>query len=370
MVVKFGKLKKPSKITIEQDKKNPNKAKFIAEPFDRVMGHSLGNALRRILLSSLEAPGVISFRIEGISHEFMAVEGIVEDVTDIVLNLKHALLKCIPLEGEEYTREPKILSKVIEVTQADLDKCDNHKKIYLKDIIAEDVFEVVNPDLYMFTVTKPMQKQIDIRIGYGRGFICSDRHQIAHKMHDEIVIDTCFSPVQLVNYYVENTRVGQDTDYDRVVLEVTTDGRLTPSEALSFASQIAVQNFSVFYEITPEEHELSFDQHSFDAKEDDEELLEKLLLRIDEIELSVRSTNCLQSANIETMAELVLIPERRMLEFRNFGKKSLNEIKAKLVEMNLSLGMDLSAFEISLENAKERVKELQDQRKALKERKK
>jgi DNA-directed RNA polymerase subunit alpha len=369
MLVKFGRIEKPCKILVEHDKSNPNFARCIAEPFERVMGHSIGNALRRILLSSLETPGIISLRIEGVPHEFMGAEGITEDITDIVLNLKHALLRSLPHEGGDYDRESRILTSNIEVTQSELDKCGGSRSVTLKEIIPQDVFEVVNPDLHIFTITKPTNRQIDVRVGYGRGYVTSERHQIPSKMVDEIVIDTAFSPVRLVNYFVENTRVGQDTDYDRLVLEVTTDGRLSPTEALSFASQIAMKNFEVFRDVEVEEV-LVFDQVAREAREDNNELLDKLLLRIDEIELSVRSTNCLASANIETIAELVLIPEKKMLEFRNFGKKSLNEIKAKLSEMNLALGMDLSPFGMTFENVKEKVRGLQEERRALKEKKK
>lgn len=368
MLVKFGRIEKPRKIIVDEQSATPTFARFIAEPFERVVGHSLGNALRRILLSSLETPGIMSVRIEGVPHEFMAIDGIIEDMTNIILNLKGALLRCLPSEDVEYNRDPRILTSMIDVTQSDLDKNNGQVKITFGDIVAEDVFEVVNPDLHLFTVTKPMKRQIDLRVGYGRGYVPAERHVIPTKMMDEIVIDTSFSPVRLVNYFVENTRVGQDTDYDRLVLEVTTDGRLAPAEALSFASQIAIKNFDVFNQINT--HELQFDQVSRELRSDDDDLLDKLLYRIDEIELSVRSTNCLASANIDTIAELVCIPEKRMLEFRNFGKKSLNEIKAKLSEMKLGLGMDLSAFGINPDNAKDKVKELTEQRRSTKEKKK
>jgi DNA-directed RNA polymerase subunit alpha len=367
MLVKFGRIEKPKKIVVEESSATPTFARFVAEPFERVFGHSIGNALRRILLSSLETPGIISIRIEGVPHEFMAIDGIIEDMTNIVLNLKGALLRCLPTEDEHYSRDPKILTSLINVTQSDLDKNDGQVEITLGDIVPEDVFEVVNPELHLFTVTKPMKKQVDLRIGYGRGYVPSERHIIHSKMVDEIAVDTSFSPVKLVNYFVENTRVGQDTDYDRLVLEVTTDGRLSAVEALSFAAQIAIKNFEVFQQIN--QHDLVFDQVSRENRSDDDELLDKLLLRIDEIELSVRSTNCLASANIDTIAELVCIPEKRMLEFRNFGKKSLNEIKAKLSEMGLNLGMDLSFFSINSDNAKDKVKELSEQRRSTKEKK-
>ncbi len=196
-------------------------------------------------------------------------------------------------------------------------------------------FEVVNPDLHIFTVTKPFRRQIDLRVALGRGYVPSERHIIRDKTANEILFDAAFSPVRLVNYFVENTRVGQDTDFDRLIFEVTTDGRLTPVEALSFAAQIGTKHFEVFNKIKT--YSLNFDETLGEGDRDVDEMMEKLALRIDEIELSVRSTNCLSGANIETIAELVSIPERKMLEFRNFGKKSLNEIKAKLVEMGLAL---------------------------------
>lgn len=368
MLVKFGKLEKPRKIVVEEESATPTFARFIAEPFERVFGHSIGNAMRRILLSSLETPGIVSVRIEGVPHEFMAVPGIVEDMTNVILNFKGAKLRCLPSEETQTTRESRIVSSVIDITQEQLDKNGGSVEIKLKDVIKDSIFEVVNSEHKLFTVTKPMTRQVDVRVGFGRGYVSSERHVIPNKMVDEIVLDTAFSPVTLVNYFVENTRVGQDTDFDRLVLEVTTDGRLTPTEALSFAAQVAINNFEVFHQIKG--HELVFESPMKEGQSDDDELLDKLALRIDEIELSVRSTNCLASANIDTIAELVCIPEKRMLEFRNFGKKSLNEIKAKLQDMGLGLGMDLSGFGITCDNVKDKIKELLDQRKQKKEKKK
>jgi DNA-directed RNA polymerase subunit alpha len=368
MLVKFGKLEKPRKITVDEESATPTFARFIAEPFERVFGHSIGNALRRILLSSLETPGILSVRIEGVPHEFMAVEGIVEDMTNVILNFKGAKLRCLPSEETQTTRESRIVSTVLDISQDDLDKSKGSIEIKLKDLVKDSIFDVVNPELKLFTVTKPTKRQVDLRVGFGRGYVSSERHIIPNKIVDEIVVDTAFSPVTMVNYFVENTRVGQDTDFDRLVLEVTTDGRLTPAEALSFASQVCINNFEVFQQIKA--HDLVFESPLKDNQSDDDELLDKLALRIDEIELSVRSTNCLASANIDTIAELVCIPEKKMLEFRNFGKKSLNEIKAKLQDMSLGLGMDLSGFGITFDNVKDKMKELLDQRKQKKEKKK
>jgi DNA-directed RNA polymerase subunit alpha len=210
-----------------------------------------------------------------------------------------------------------------------------------------------------------MKRQIDLRVAFGRGYVPSERHMIRDKTSDEILIDAPFSPVRLVNYFVENTRVGQDTDFDRLIVEVTTDGRISPAEALSFAVQIGLRHFEVFNQFN--NYALTFDERGGDGDGDQDELLDKLSLGIDEIELSVRSANCLTGANIETLAELVCIPERRMLEFRNFGKKSLNEIKAKLHEMGLHLGMELGRFGITPDNVKDKVRQFREEKKKKKE---
>jgi DNA-directed RNA polymerase subunit alpha len=366
MQVKFGAQERPRRVEIEEGTVTPTYAKFIVEPLERVFGHSIGNALRRVLLSSLETPGIISFRIEGIPHEFMAVEGIVEDVTTIVLNLKSALLRRLPSEETNVSRDVRFVTTEVDVSQERLDSNGGKVEITLEELLGSSPFEVVNPKLVVFTVTKPMKKQVDFRIGYGRGYVPSEMHRIANKMEGEIVIDTAFSPVVLANYYVEKTRVRQDTDYDRLVIEVTTDGRLTPTEALSFAAQILTRSLEVFTQI--QEHLLVFEQHMTDTGDDDK-LLEKLSLGINEIELSVRATNCLTAANIRTIAELVCIPEKKLLEYRNFGKKSLSEIKAKLMDMGLNLGMDLSRFKITCENVKERIVEVIEERRLKKEKK-
>ena len=367
MQVKFGPQERPRKVVVDIATATPTYAKFTVEPFERVFGHSVGNALRRVLLTFLETPGILSFRLEGVPHEFMAVEGIVEDVTTIALAIKGALLRRLPGEEVTSSREVRFVTCVLDITQEQLDQNNGAISVTLGRVMKGAPFEVVNPDLVLFTVTKPMKRQIDFRVGYGRGYIASERHRIQNKMEGEIVLDTIFSPVVLANYIVENTRVGQDTDYDRLVLEITTDGRLTPAEALSFSAQILMRNLEVFQQI--QEHTLSFEQPSSESSDDDV-LLEKLTLHINEIELSVRSTNCLAGAEIDTIGELVCLTEKRLLEYRNFGKKSLHEIKAKLIDMGLSLGMDLSRFGISCENVKDRMKELEDECKSKKKREK
>lgn len=351
MTVKYGKFELPTNIKIEEASKTETFARFIAEPFERGFGHTVGNSLRRIMLGSLEAPSIISVKIEGVPHEYLAIEGVIEDMTHIILNFKGALLRKLPLEENRDTRGPKLFSKTLDITQDMIDAGGGQFMVTFKDVMGESDFEMVNPAHLLFTVTKPMKKRIDLKIAIGRGYVPSERHEIVDKVVDEIVIDSAFSPVRLVNYFVENTRVGQDTDYDRLILEVTTDGRVTPQEALTFATQIGVLHLSVFD--TLKFQDLSFDHEEMESDSDRDELMAKLALRINEIELSVRSTNCLAQANIDTIAELVIMPEPEMLKFRNFGKKSLNEIKAKLEEMGLHLGMDLSRYGITRDNVRQ-----------------
>lgn len=364
MSVKYGKFELPNSITVDEQSATPTFARFIAEPFERGFGHTIGNSLRRMMLTSLESPAIISIRIEGIPHEYMAIEGIVEDMTNIILNLKGALLRKTSSD-EGHSREARFITTELDITQDDLDKNKGQYDVTLGDIIKPGVFEVVNPELHIFTVTKPMTRQIDMRVAIGRGYVPSERHVLRDKTSSEILVDASFSPVRVVNYFVENRRVGQDTDFDRLILEVTTDGRITPSEALSFAAQLGHKHFDVFTQVKAQP--LSFETGEVELASDQDEVIEKLCLRIDEIELSVRSTNCLSGANIETIAELVSIPERKMLEFKNFGKKSLNEIKDKLHEMGLHLGMDLVRYGINQENVRERIRQYQEERKHRKD---
>lgn len=361
MSIIYGKFEIPESIILEEETATDTTARFIIEPFERGFGHTIGNSIRRVLLSALESPAIISFRMEGISHEYMAIEGIVEDMTNIILNVKGAKLRKLPTDETPQSHEPRVHTTTVEITQEMLKENNGQYNVRLKDIIQDGIFEVVNPELHLFTATQPMKRQIDIRIGIGRGYVPSERHQIRDKASDEILVDAAYSPVSRCTYYVENKRVGQDTDFDRLIVEVETDGRITPTEAISFSAQICQRHFEVFDNITV--HSLAFRQNEIEEESNDDEIIDKLCLRIDEIELSVRSTNCLSGANIETIAELVSIPERKMLEFRNFGKKSLNEIKAKLTEMNMHLGMDLSRYGITSDNVKEKVRQFQEERK-------
>lgn len=351
MTVKYGKFEMPEKIKLDEATQTATFARFIVEPFERGFGHTVGNALRRIMLASLEAPAILSVRIEGVPHEYMAIEGVIEDMTHIVLNLKGSLLRRLTVGEDVHPRDIKLVSKTLEITDEMLERQGGAYRVTLKDLLGPCDFEIVNPDHPIFTATKPMTRRVDFRIGVGRGYVPSERHTNFDKQVDEIVIDSAFSPVRLVNYYVENTRVGQDTDFDRLILEVTTDGRVSPVEALTFAAQIGILHFAVFDVIKA--HSIHFDKGEMQVNRDRDEIMQKLALKINEIELSVRSTNCLENASIETIGELVVMPESDMLRFRNFGKKSLTEIKQKLDELGLSLGMDLSKYGITRDNIKQ-----------------
>jgi DNA-directed RNA polymerase subunit alpha len=360
MAVMYGKFELPSRIKIDESSRKENFLRFVAEPFERGFGHTIGNALRRIMLTALEAPAIVSVRIEGVPHEYMAVEGVIEDMTHIILNLKSALLRKLPMDDSSYSREPKIVSKMLDVTPDLIERGGGQYVVTLQDLFGTSDFDVINPGMKIFTVTKPMTKKIDLKVAIGRGYVPSERHSQEGKVVDEILVDSAYSPVRMVNYFVENTRVGQDTDFDRLVFEVLTDGRVKPEEALTFATQIGVHHFQIFDQVKL--HSISFDKGESQVNSDRDVMMAKLALKINEIELSVRSTNCLAGASIETIAELVVMPEVEMLKFRNFGKKSLNEIKAKLDEMGLYLGMDLSKLGINRDNVKEVIQEYLNQK--------
>lgn len=358
MGVKYGQFRLPTKVVVEDKAEDSKNAvffrRFVAEPFERGYGHTVGNALRRIMMTSIEAHSIMSVHLEGVPQEFTAINGVVEDMTHIILNMKGILLRKNP-EAEPSSRVRQ-LTKTLDISSADISAGDGKFVVTAAHVIDSQEYDLINPDHYLFTVTAPMTKRIDFKVGVGRGYVSADRHDIADKVVDEIVLDSAFSPVKLVNYFVENTRVGQDTDYDKLIIEVTTDGRVTPEEALIFAAQINVHHFNSFEALSFFE-QISFDQDEGEMDSDKDELLAKLSLKINEIELSVRSTNCLNQANVDTIAELVVMPEPEMLKFRNFGKKSLNEIKAKLEDMGLHLGMDLSNYGINSTNVREVVQE-------------
>jgi DNA-directed RNA polymerase subunit alpha len=360
MSVRYGRFEIPENIAVEEAERPATFARFVAEPFERGFGHTVGNSLRRILLSSLEAPAIISVKIEGVPHEYMAIEGIVEDMTNIILNLKGALLRRLPTLEEGGSRAPQLIATQLEVSPEELR--GGGYQVTLGKLFKAGEYEVVNPDLHLFTVTAPMSRRIDFRVAIGRGYVPSERLLISDRLVDEIPIDALHSPVRLVSYRVENTRVGQDTDFDRLIVEVETDGRVSPREAISFAAQIARKHLEVFEDLGLEG--LIFERGEAVGDSEREAMLAKLSQRIGEIELSVRSTNCLNLAGIQTIGELVVMKEQEMLQFRNFGKKSLSEIRRWLERLDLRFGMDLSRYGITRDNVREVVQKYLEQKAA------
>jgi DNA-directed RNA polymerase subunit alpha len=328
-----------------------NRSVYTAEPFEKGFGHTVGNALRRVLLTSIESYAIVSVRFEGAPHEYTAIDGVIEDMTSIVINFKGVLLRKLPVEGQSHPRGIKKVSVALNITNEMLQEGAGNYVVRVKDLFENSEFDIINPEHPLFTVTKPMSKTLEFRIALGRGYCPSERIEIADLSFSEIVIDAAFSPVRHVNYYVEGCRVGGETDLDRLVVEVATDGRITPDEAMTHAVQILSMHLNVFDPLKMQQ--IVFDNNESEDSSDRDAIMTKLALKISEIELSVRSTNCLHGANISTIAELVSKTEQEMLKFRNFGKKSLNEIKAKLEEMGLSLGMDLTKYGIDPDHVKE-----------------
>ena len=311
----------PKRLQKEESSATETYAKFIADPFETGYGHTIGNSLRRVLLSSLEGAAITSVKIDGAMHEFTTVEGVVEDVTDIVLNLKKVKFKA-------HSREEQVLllsvNKEGAVTAADIQTNQN--------------IELVNPTQHICTLDKKKKLEMELTVKVGRGFCPGDENKKPGQAIGVVAIDSLFSPVTRVRYAVEAARVGNRTDYDRLVLEVWTDGRITPDDALTQASAILAHHLDVF--VGYDKNAIEFEEAA-DKQDDEKAKLKKLLnMSVNEIELSVRAANCLNNANITTVGQLAMKSEQEMLKYRNFGKKSLNEIKDKLTSLSLSLGMN------------------------------
>ncbi len=316
---------KPKRVDIDSATATSFYGKFIAEPLERGFGITLGNALRRILLSSLQGAAITAVRIEGVQHEFSSIQGVVEDVTDIILNLKGVELKMD-------TSEPRNIS--LDVT--------GPKKVTAADIQCDHHVEVINKEHYIAEVLEGGRLKIEMTVKMGKGYVPAERNLEEDMPIGTIPIDAIFSPIKKVNFDVTNARVGQQTDYDRLILEVWTDGSVLPADAVAYAARILQDQLSIFinFEEPEEEEEVPEDEEGIDR-----ELEEKLYKTIDELELSVRAYNCLRNANITYIGELVQKTEQEMLKTKNFGRKSLNEIKQVLQEMGLSLGMEIKNFD-------------------------
>jgi len=321
MPVRLGRFEMPKRLQKEDASATPTYAKFVADPFETGYGHTIGNSLRRVLLSSLEGAAVTSVKIEGAMHEFTTVDGVAEDVTDIVLNLKKVKFKA-------HTRDEQVL--LLSVNKEGVVKAG--------DIQVNQNLQVVNSEQHICTLDKKKKFEMELTVKVGRGFCPGDENKKPGQAIGVVAIDSIFSPVTRVRYAVEAARVGNRTDYDRLVLEIWTDGRITPDDALTQASAILAHHLDVF--VGYDKNAIEFEEAA-DKQDDEKAKLKKLLnMSVNEIELSVRAANCLNNANITTVGQLALKTEQEMLKYRNFGKKSLNEIKDKLTSLNLSLGMN------------------------------
>ncbi|MBD5560944.1 MAG: DNA-directed RNA polymerase subunit alpha [Clostridia bacterium] len=309
-------IEKPNiECTLTDDKR---KATVVMGPLERGFGTTLGNSLRRVLLSCLPGAAVTSVRIEGVQHEFSTIPGVREDVTNIILNLKG-------LCARMHSDEPKTLTLDAK------GPCD----VTAKDIKTDADVEIVNPDLHIATLDKGAKLSMTMTIARGRGYVLADKNKREDMPIGEIPVDSLFTPTQKVNFSVANTRVGQETDYDRLTLDVTTNGSMDADEAVSFAAKVLSEYLQKFIGITGDSEELEI------MIEKEEDRKEKILdMTIEELDLSVRSYNCLKRANINTVEELIMKNEEEMMKVRNLGKKSLEEVQQKLETLGLSLRLD------------------------------
>ena len=308
----------PKRLVCDEDSLTDTYGKFIAEPFERGYGMTIGNSLRRVLISSIEGAAVTAIKIDGVLHEFSSIPGVLEDVMQVVLNVKQMVLRL-------HSRQPKTI--VIEK--------DKKGSVTAGDLEVDETIEVINPELHLCTMTKAGKFRMEFEVSRGRGYVPAERHKKEGQPIGRIPVDALFSPVKRVDFSVEDTRVGQVTDYDRLMLEIWTNGSMSPKDSLLYASNILQRHLDLFvnYGSLPEEPEEE------EQAVVNEELQEKLKTPISELELSVRSANCLREANIQTIGELVQKTSQELLKYRNFGRKSLAEIEELLKGMGLSLGM-------------------------------
>jgi len=327
MRVKWKDFELPSRVVVEAETLTDKYGKFIAEPFERGFGTTVGNSLRRVLLSSIEGAAVTSLRIEGVDHEFSSMDGVLEDVTDIVLNVKGLVVR---LHGEE--------PKTIRIEKR------NAGEITGADIQADPTVEIINREHHIATLTKDRDFIAEMTVKKGRGYVPASWDTKGDQIIGVIPLDALFSPVQRVRYSVEDTRVGQRTNYDRLILEIWTNGVVGPEMALVEASKILRKHLNPFvqyFELGQELKRGELAEEELEAERRWREVQEKLSKPITELELSVRATNCLETARITTLAELVVKSDAELLKIKNFGKTSLKEVKEKLKAIGLELGMKI-----------------------------
>jgi DNA-directed RNA polymerase subunit alpha len=309
---------RPKRLEVDHDTLTDRFGRFSAQPFERGFGTTIGNALRRVLLSSIEGAAVTAVRIDGVQHEFSPIPGVVEDATDIVLNLKQVPLK---LHGEE------MRTLYLRATKAG--------PVFARDLEGDASVEILEPDAHLATVAEGGKLLLELRVKPGRGYVAADRNFDEDLGIGWIPVDSVHSPVKKVNYVVEAARVGQATDYDKLTIDVWTNGAVSPEDAVALAARLLRDHLAIFGSID-EELELAGDSAAEQPSAAGNEHLDK---SVEELELSVRSYNCLKNANIRTLRDLVSKTEAEMLKTKNFGRKSLNEIKDILATMGLSLGM-------------------------------
>jgi len=318
----WSELIKPSAIEVDEESLTSTYGKFVGEPFERGFGQTIGNSLRRILLSSLRGAAISSIQLDDALHEFSTIPGATEDVTDIILNLKEVRLK---LHNSER-----------EVVRIDL---TGPKEVLAKDIICGPQVEILNPEHRVASLSKEGRLSATMVARMGQGYVPAERNREEDQPVNTIFMDAIFSPIRKVNFNVTNARVGQRTDYDRLVLEVWTDGSEKPEDALAHAARILQDQVEIFINFQ-EEPEPEEDESGVEATS----LNENLFRAVEDLEFSVRAQNCLQNANLKYIGELVQKSEQEMLKTKNFGRKSLNEIKELLTELGLELGMNLDQF--------------------------
>lgn len=312
---------KPKKLEVDEKGLTSTYGKFYAEPFERGFGQMIGNSLRRILLSSLMGTAIVSVRIKGILHEFSTIPGVTEDVTDIILNLKEVRLKLHDTEQQTLRIEAK-----------------GTKTVQAKDIVAGPSVEILSPEQHIATLSREGKLDMEMVAKMGRGYVLAERNKEEGAPVDTIFLDAIFSPVRKVNFHITNARVGQRADYERLVFEVWTDGGVKPEDGVAYAAKILQDQLQIFVNFEDEPQRESRVESPLAP------LNENLYRSVDELEFSVRSQNCLQNADIKYIGELVQKTEQEMLKTKNFGHKSLNEIKEILRDMGLELGMRLESF--------------------------
>jgi DNA-directed RNA polymerase subunit alpha len=312
---------RPKRLEVERETLTPRFGRFSAQPFERGFGTTIGNALRRILLSSVEGAAITAVKLDGVLHEFSSVPGVVEDTTDIILNLKQIPFRCHSDHAE---------TLVVHAV--------GPRTVKAGDIQASANVEILDPEAPIATLSEEGKLSMEMRLRKGRGYVSADRNFDEDLGIGYIPVDSIHAPVRKVNYIVEDARLGQKTDYDRLTLEVWTNGAITPQDAVAMAAKILKDQMAIFINF----EEANDDVVDFPSTED-ERVLDQLSRSVDELELSVRSYNCLKNANIKSIYDLVTKTEPEMLKTKNFGRKSLNEIKDILAEMGLSLGMNVEA---------------------------